>query len=155
MLRPWPQLGNFIIQNSVGGNAFGTSAVRASRWIAAGNLWAVNQADRKVYIVNTGETGPCPLAIPWLSEDPASGTIAPDGSDESTWTFTSIGELPGCREAQVLVINDTPYGRPAITAGLTVQFNDVPLGSFGDRVHPRHRGCWHQLRLRRRQLLPG
>ncbi|HEV7239407.1 MAG TPA: carboxypeptidase regulatory-like domain-containing protein [Thermoanaerobaculia bacterium] len=127
------QLGNFIIQNSSGGNAFGQYSGAGLEMDCRGNLWAVNQVDKNVYIVNTGETGPCPSAIPWLSEDPASGTIAPNGSDESVWTFTSIGELPGCREAQVLIINDTPYGRPVITAGLTVQFNDVPDGSFADR----------------------
>ncbi|HEV7239409.1 MAG TPA: carboxypeptidase regulatory-like domain-containing protein [Thermoanaerobaculia bacterium] len=127
------ELGNFIIENSGGGNAFADFDGAGLEIDCAGNLWAPNQTDGKVYIANAGETGACALDIPWLSEDPTSGTIPPDGDDESVWTFTSIGELPGCREAQVLVINNTPYGTPTIVAGLTVQFNDVPDGSFADR----------------------
>ncbi len=125
-------LGSFVIQNSVGGNAFADFDGAGLEMDCAGNLWAVNQTDLKVYIVDAGETGACSLDIPWLSESPSSGTIAPGGTQNSTWTFTSAGELPGCREAQVLVVNNTPYGNPTITAGLTVQFNDVPLGAFGD-----------------------
>ena len=125
-------LGNFIVRNSVGGNAFADFDGAGLEMDCSGNLWAVNQTDGKVYVVNAGETGACALDIPWLSEDPDSGTIPPAGTQDSTWTFDATGELPGCREAQVLVTNDTPYGTPVITAGLTVQFNDVPLGSFGD-----------------------
>jgi hypothetical protein len=125
-------LGNFIIQNSTGGNAFADFDGAGLELDCAGNLWAVNQTDGKVYIVDAGETGACSLDIPWLSEDPTSGTIAPAGSATSTWSFTAAGLVPGCQEAQVLITNNTPYGTPAITAGLTVQFNDVPLGAFAD-----------------------
>jgi hypothetical protein len=126
------QLGSFIVQNSGGGNAFADFDGAGLEIDCAGRLWAVNQTDGKVYIVDAGETGACALDIPWLSEDPTSGTIEPGGSAESVWTFSSAGQPPGCFEAQVLVTNNTPYGTPTITAGLTVQFNDVPLGAFAD-----------------------
>lgn len=46
----------------------------------SGHLWAVDQASSLAYEVDSGETtSMCATDVPWLSEKPTSGTIAPAG----------------------------------------------------------------------------
>ena len=128
-----PVLGQFTLMNSSGGNAFPAFTGAGLEMDCAGNLWAVNQGDKNVYINSSGEGGACSVDIPWLSENPTSGTVPAGGSTSSLFSFTAAGQTPGCKEAQVLVTNNTPYGILGLVAGLTVAFNDVADGSFGDR----------------------
>ena len=70
-----------------------------------GHLWVMHVDDKTVYEVESGERGWCVGDIPWLSEDPAEGTIPGSGGGSSpagagntlpvTVTFDSAGLLPG------------------------------------------------------------
>jgi hypothetical protein len=58
--------------------------------------------------------------------------VAPGATATSSLTFDAAGQAPGCKEAQLVILNDTPYGSLVRPAGITVEFGDVPAGSFGD-----------------------
>ena len=66
------------------------------------------------------------MDIPWLSENPTSGTVPAGGSFPVVVTFDATGLLPGLRQAQLIVQTDTPSAVPAIPVDLTVRFLDVP-----------------------------
>jgi hypothetical protein len=125
-------LSAFTLSNSTGGNAYGAFAGAGLEIDCAGNLWSVNQTTKKIHVNDSGERGPCVTQIPWLSENPSSGTVAAHSSMNSVVSFNSSGLTPGCQEAQLLVLNDTPYGSSTHKVGLTVAFNDVAAGSSGD-----------------------
>ncbi len=75
-----------------------------------GNLWAVDQGNHLVFQIDSNEGG-IGCAIPWLSESPASGTIAASSSQDVTFTFDSTGFGVGeTAEGTVMVQNSTPYG---------------------------------------------
>ncbi|CAG0936882.1 hypothetical protein TFLX_05778 [Thermoflexales bacterium] len=86
-----------------------------------GHLWAVNQVTQHVLEIDSGETGVCDwMGIPWLSEAPTTGTL-PSGNDQPVdLTFDATGLQPGTYQAQVRVVNDTPYGMSTVPVTLTV-----------------------------------
>jgi uncharacterized protein YjiK len=43
----------------------------------AGNLWMITQSPNTVYLIDSGV--PSFVDVPWLSETPGSGTLAPNG----------------------------------------------------------------------------
>ncbi len=113
-------------------------------------------------IRGSGETGgPPPADVPWLSEDPISGTVAAGGCQTVTVTFDATGLTPGDYLANLLIDSNDP-DEPVvtvpvtmtvlepvdlvdvsyITAGLQVTFDAVATGSepisylwdFGDGI---------------------
>jgi hypothetical protein len=49
--------------------------------------------------------------IPWLSEDPSSGTLAPGGSQEITVTVDMTGLEPGFYRARIVISSNDPRNR--------------------------------------------
>ena len=87
-----------------------------------GNLWAVNQSTSTVYQVESGETASF-CDVPWLSEEPITGTLAVAASDIISVTFdASVPEVdqPGEYHAAIRVNNDTPYDAPLVPVTMTV-----------------------------------
>ena len=105
-----------------------------------GHLWVYDVFDNRVYEVESGETGWCVTDIPWLSEDPTSGTVAgsgggarPAGSGNTvpvTVTFDATGLLPGLRLRSLVFTTDTQDPIAPVPVDFTVLFDDVPQDSF-------------------------
>ena len=68
--------------------------------------------------------------IPWLSENPAEGTVASSSSLPVTVTFDAQSLLPGLRQGSLIFSTDTPTPVAPVPVDFTVLFNDVPEGSF-------------------------
>ncbi|MBN1584736.1 MAG: carboxypeptidase regulatory-like domain-containing protein, partial [Anaerolineae bacterium] len=89
-----------------------------------GNLWAVDQDDEMVYQVESGETASlCHYDVPWLSEDPITGTVAASSNQPIAVTFDAgVSEItqPGQYYAELKIGNDTPYGLPRVSVTMTV-----------------------------------
>ncbi len=106
----------------------------------SGHLWVNDYYNQTIYEVESGETGWCQNDIPWLSEDPTSGTIPgtgggsrPAGGGNSvpvTVKFDSTGLLPGLRQGSLVFTTDTPTPVAPVPVDFTVLFSDVPQGSF-------------------------
>jgi hypothetical protein len=99
-----------------------------------GNLWLIDQNTKLIYKVASGEAGWCVDNIPWLSEDPTSGTVPGVGGTRPTGgtnpfpvtvTFDSAGLFPGLRQGQLQILTDTPYQVPGLGVNFTVRFLDV------------------------------
>ncbi len=87
-----------------------------------GTLWAVDQQAQTVYQFESGEsTTMCSFDVPWLSEDPISGTVASMANTPITVTFDA-GQVaqPGTYYAQLKVKDDTPYDVPNAPVTMTV-----------------------------------
>ncbi len=106
----------------------------------AGHLWTYDVFNNVVYEYESGEPGWCVNDIPWLSEDPASGTIpgsgggaGPTGAANTlpvTVTFDSNGVLPGLYQRSLVFTTDTPDPVAPVPVDFTVLFSDVPQDSF-------------------------
>jgi hypothetical protein len=106
----------------------------------SGHLWTYDVFNNVVYEYESGEPGWCVNDIPWLSEDPASGTIPgsgggarPAGSGNTlpvAVTFDSTGLLPGLRLRSLVFTTDTPDPVAPVPVDFTVLFSDVPQDSF-------------------------
>ena len=77
-----------------------------------GNLWVIDQNTQIMYKIESGEAYGCSVDIPWLSEDPTSGTVSSGGAFPVTVTFDATGLLPGLRQAQLIVSTNTPHNVP-------------------------------------------
>ncbi len=66
-----------------------------------GNLWMVSQASKRVYLVETGV--PVFTDVPWLSERPARGTLAPGQRQEISVTVDTSGLTPGVYQATLFL----------------------------------------------------
>jgi subtilisin family serine protease len=77
-----------------------------------GNLWMVSQNAHLVYLVDSGV--PAFNDVPWLSESPASGTLAPGGSQAIQVTINTAGLTPGVYQA-TLFIQTNSGRRPTLT----------------------------------------
>jgi hypothetical protein len=95
-----------------------------------GRLWVNTRFAQIVYRFESGETGWCVNEIPWLSETPAEGAVAPSSALPVAVTFDSQGLLPGLRQGSLIFTTDTPDPVAPVPVDLTVLFNDVPQGSF-------------------------
>ena len=105
-----------------------------------GHLWTYDVFNNVVYEYESGEPGWCVNDIPWLSEDPAAGTIPGSGGGAHplgagnplpvTVTFDSAGLLPGLRLRSLVFTTDTPDPVIPVPVDLTVLFSDVPQDSF-------------------------
>ena len=106
----------------------------------SGRLWTYDVFHNVVYEYESGESGWCVDDIPWLSEDPVTGTIPGAGGAASssgvgntlpvTVTFDSTGVLPGLYRRSLVFTTDTPDPIAPVPVDFTVLFNDVPQDSF-------------------------
>ena len=74
-----------------------------------GNLWTVGQNSQNAYLVESG----LPLFgdVPWLSEAPTDGVLAPDGSQGIAVSVDTTGLEPGVHRAMVVIsTNDPDHG---------------------------------------------
>ncbi len=120
-------LGGFVVGTG------GSPALTDSASLEAdceGHLWIVDPTAQVVYEVESGETGWCVNDIPWLSENPQSGTVASGGSLPVTVTFDSAGLLPGLRLGSLIFATNEPVPVAPVPVDFTVAFQDVPQGSF-------------------------
>jgi hypothetical protein len=101
---------------------FGSNAGAGLEIDCDGNLWAVDQMTRTVYLFDSGEAAPglCFTDVPWLSLSPTSGTVAPHDEALVSFDFDATGLTLGTHEAWVRVTNDTPYGRFNIPVTMVV-----------------------------------
>ncbi len=105
-----------------------------------GHLWVYHVFDNKVLEFESGARGWCVSEIPWLTEDPASGTVPGSGGGSRptgggntlpvTVTFDAAGLAPGLRLRSLVFTTDTPDPVAPVPVDFTVLFNDVPQGSF-------------------------
>jgi subtilisin family serine protease len=72
-----------------------------------GELWATSQLTNTAYLIDTGV--PNASDVPWLSESPESGTLAPGETVTVTVTADSTGLEPGLYEATLTI--ETNAGR--------------------------------------------
>jgi PKD repeat protein len=93
-----------------------------------GNLWAPNQVDLNVYEVSSGEAASL-CDIPWLDENPKTGTVTAGGSTDVDVTYDATGLAPGIYEATLSFANDTPYGPLNVPVTLTVAEPVVPVAT--------------------------
>jgi PKD repeat protein len=87
-----------------------------------GNLWAVDQNTQTVYQLESGEsTTMCASNVPWLSQDPITGTVASMTSQVIDVTFDA-GKVdqPGLYHAQLKIEHDTPYNVTKVPVTMTV-----------------------------------
>ncbi len=106
----------------------------------SGHLWIYSIFTGTVLQVDSGSTGWCVGDIPWLAEDPVSGTIPGSGGGSRpagagntlpvTVTFDSTGLMPGLRMRSLVFTTDTPTPVAPVPVDFTVLFNDVPPDSF-------------------------
>ena len=112
---------------TVGSGAFDDHGGAGMEADCGGNLWMVNQFQQMIYKVESGEGPSCSQDIPWVSENPTTGTVAPSASFPVTVTFDSAGLFPGLRQASLKIKTDTPYPVDSVGLNFTVRFQDVPL----------------------------
>jgi len=78
----------------------------------AGNLWMIDQSPNTVYLIESGV--PAFVDVPWLSENPSSGTLAPGGTQNIEVTVNTAGLAPGVYNARIFI--QTNSGRqPTLT----------------------------------------
>jgi hypothetical protein len=77
-----------------------------------GNLWMISQSPNTVYLIDSGV--PAFSDVPWLSESPTSGTVAPGGSQPVDVTVDTSGLAPGEYSAR-LTFRTNSGRQPTIT----------------------------------------
>jgi hypothetical protein len=77
----------------------------------AGNLWMISQNAHNAYLVESGV--PAFSDVPWLSEDPTSGTLAPGASRAITVRIDTTGLTPGVYNA-ILFIQTNSGRQPTL-----------------------------------------
>jgi subtilisin family serine protease len=83
----------------------------------AGNLWMIDQSPNTVYLIESGV--PAFTDVPWLSEDPTSGTVAPGGTQEIAVTVDTTGLEPGVYRATIFVLTNSGR-RPTLNVPVTL-----------------------------------
>jgi subtilisin family serine protease len=84
-----------------------------------GNLWTVSQGGGEAFLIESGL--PTFSDVPWLTVDPASGSVAPDGSVDLDIHVDSTGLEPGVYRAIVVVqTNDPDLGNVQVPVKLIV-----------------------------------
>jgi hypothetical protein len=97
-----------------------TTSVVAPRDIGTGQAVLVG-GDHSVYaddaartVVNAAQWAGASADVPWLSEDPISGTVSAEGSLEVMVTFDSAGLSLGTYRANLNIANNDPDENPVI-----------------------------------------
>jgi hypothetical protein len=98
----------------------------------SGNLVAVDQMTKSLYVARTGEPPGCSTDVAWLSESPTTVTVPQGQTRTVTVTVDATSLAPGLYQAQLVVETNTPYDVPAVGVSALVAFADVPAGSRGD-----------------------
>ncbi|HUQ08528.1 MAG TPA: carboxypeptidase regulatory-like domain-containing protein [Kofleriaceae bacterium] len=124
-------IGNFELMNG-GTPLFGDYGQAGLELDCAGNLIAVDQLTRSLYVARTGEPGGCSTDVEWLSVTPTMVTVPAGGSRTVTVAVNATNLAPGLYQAQLVVETNTPYDVPAVGVSAMVAFIDVPAGSRGD-----------------------
>jgi hypothetical protein len=70
-----------------------------------GNLWTVSQANSTVYLIESGV--PAFVDVPWLSEVPSSGSLAPGGTQQVQIQVDTTGLAPGVYNASIFVVSNS------------------------------------------------
>src|SRR5439155_6031649 len=114
------------------GGGFGGAGLETD---VVGNLWTVGQNSGNAYLIESGL--PNFSDVPWLSVDPTSGTIAPDGSQALTVSVDATGLASGVYHAVVVAqTNDPDNANMQIPVTLVVpayqQGIDSGVGSYVD-----------------------
>ena len=68
---------------------------------AAGNLWMIDQDPSTVFLIDSGI--PNFTEVPWLSEEPTSGTLAAGASQQIVVTANTTGLIPGVYTAELII----------------------------------------------------
>ena len=116
------------IVNSFTVAGFGNFAGAGLAIDCEGNLWASNQTDGNAYLIDSGV--PASLCastdIPWLSEDPITGTVAADSTEMIDLTFdASVVTETGTYTGTLIVkTDDSMYGSIEIPVTLHVEEPD-------------------------------
>jgi subtilisin family serine protease len=71
----------------------------------AGNLWTVSQGATTAYLIESGV--PAFTDVPWLSENPSSGTLAPNGTQNINVTVNTAGMAPGEYQATLFIVTNS------------------------------------------------
>lgn len=127
----YQQVASFDVPGLAGGGGAGLD------YDCDGNLWATDVIHGKVYEIRSGEGGWCASrSIPWLTETPASGTIAPGASIQVKLDFDGSGQTASTTsKSQIMVQSATPYGDGVLAVPLTVAWdppaNNPPVASDG------------------------
>jgi hypothetical protein len=122
---------NYAILGTISISGFSDYGGAGMDFDCLGNLWLIDQNSQTVYLIESGEpAGVCSSDIPWVSEDPTTGTVPaggarPSGTFPVAVTFDSTGLFPGLRQAQLSYSTDTPYPVGPTGLNFTVRFNDV------------------------------
>ncbi|TML24059.1 MAG: hypothetical protein E6G32_04640 [Actinobacteria bacterium] len=106
----------------------------------AGNLWMISQNAHQAYLVDSGV--PAFQDVPWISENPDSGTVPAGGSENVVVTINTTGLSPGVYNATLFF--QTNSGRnpslrvpvrlivPAYEQGVDVGATSPYLDGLGD-----------------------
>ena len=83
----------------------------------AGNLWMVSQNAQTVYLVESGV--PAFVNVPWLSENPSSGSLSPNGTQAIQVQVDATGLAPGVYNA-TLFIQSNSARQPSLRVPISV-----------------------------------
>jgi Malectin domain/Viral BACON domain len=72
---------------------------------AVGNLWMIDQSPNAVYLIESGV--PSFVDVPWLSESPTGGTLAPGGTQQIQVTVNTAGLAPGVYTATLFILTNS------------------------------------------------
>jgi hypothetical protein len=95
----------------------------------AGNLWTTSQANSTVYLIESGV--PAFVDVPWLSETPSSGNLAPGGTQAIQVQVNTAGMAPGVYSATMFVQSNSarqPSIRIPVTLIVPAYFQGVNTG---------------------------
>ena len=70
-----------------------------------GNLWIIDQDPNRVYLIDSGV--PAFADVPWLSEDPTGGTLAPGEAQEIAVSVDTTGLAPGIYNATIFILTNS------------------------------------------------
>jgi subtilisin family serine protease len=82
-----------------------------------GNLWMIDQSPNNVYLIESGV--PAFSDVPWLSENPSSGTLAPGGTQTIDVTVNTAGMTPGVYNA-ILFIQSNSGRQPTLRVPISL-----------------------------------
>jgi subtilisin family serine protease len=115
---------------TVAGGAFPAYSGAGMGIDCSGNLWAANQDNSNIYLIDSGVPANLCAGVPWLSTDPTSGAVpAEDSLLIEVILDASVPEVtqPGLYQATLRFLNDTPYG----SLNVPVSMNVIPPDTFG------------------------
>jgi hypothetical protein len=108
---------NVVGQFNISG--FGDFTGAGLEFACDGTLWAVNQVSNTVYQVESGEEGQfsaCFTDVPWISENPSTGTVPADGGQIVVDVTYDAGQVPqpGDYFAHLQVTGNKPAQNPNV-----------------------------------------